>query len=106
MWMAEYPELLTHKIGGGLFLVKRILGFGSFFSPDSPEEINEAVTFRDRVLAARHMINWMIKKKYSGTLEQMQEYHDERNRFLPPCQDLFLRHLIHLERFSDFSRTV
>lgn len=46
------------------------------------EEINEAVSLRDRVEVSREIMEWMIRRRYSGTLDQLQEYHDEHLAYL------------------------
>jgi predicted transcriptional regulator len=46
------------------------------------EEIDESVSLRDRVMVSEQMLEWMIRKGYSGTLEQIQEYHDEHLSFM------------------------
>ena len=40
------------------------------------EEINEAIQLRQKVLVARDIMEWLISNNYSGTLDQLQQYHD------------------------------
>jgi hypothetical protein len=46
------------------------------------EEIDETVSLRDRVQVSEEIMEWCIRRGYSGTLDQLQEYHDEHLAYL------------------------